>query len=55
VWQCFSHSGIELPHAVFRLTNHWARKHNAHHCVSISSNFGSIFPFWDSVFRTNVR
>ena len=49
------HSGLNLPHPCFKLTNYWARKHDVHHGKNLSSNFGSIFPFWDVMFGTNVR
>ena len=49
------HSGLHLPHPCFKLTNYWARKHDVHHGKNPSSNFGSIFPFWDAMFGTNVR
>ena len=47
-----NHTGLELPHPIFRLTNHWARKHDHHHGVNPRANYGSIFPFWDQMFRT---
>ena len=47
-----NHTGLELPHPIFRLTNHWARKHDHHHGVNPRANYGSIFPFWDKIFGT---
>lgn len=47
-----NHTGLELPHPVFKLTNHWARKHDHHHGVNSRANYGSIFPFWDKMFGT---
>ena len=47
------HSGLNLPHPCFALTNYLARKHDVHHGKNISANFGSIFPFWDLVFGTS--
>ena len=48
------HSGLSLPHPLFTLTNYLARRHEVHHGQKISANFGSIFPFWDMMFGTNV-
>ncbi len=47
-----NHTGLEFPHPAFKLTNHWARKHDHHHGVNPRSNYGSIFPFWDRMFGT---
>lgn len=49
------HSGLNFPHPLFKLTNYWARKHDAHHNTNVSANFGSIFPIWDVMFGTNVK
>lgn len=49
------HSGLNLPHPLFALTNYLARRHEVHHGKKASANFGSIFPFWDMMFGTNVR
>ena len=49
------HSGLNFPHPLFKLTNYWARKHDVHHGKNLSANFGSIFPFWDVMFGTNVK
>ena len=49
------HSGLNLPHPCFKLTNYWARKHDVHHGTNLSANFGSVFPIWDMMFGTNVR
>ena len=49
------HSGLNLPHPLFTLTNYLARRHEVHHGKKASANFGSIFPFWDMMFGTNVR
>ena len=49
------HSGLNFPHPLFTLTNYLARKHEVHHGQNVSANFGSIFPFWDIMFGTNVR
>lgn len=46
------HGGMNFPHPVFRLTNYWARMHECHHGKSMRSNFGSIFPIWDTMFGT---
>ena len=46
------HSGLSFPHPVFRLTNHWARRHGMHHAENPSANFGVIFPIWDLAFGT---
>ncbi len=47
-----NHTGIGLPHPIFKLTNHWARKHDLHHGVNPGSNYGTIFPIWDKMFGT---
>ena len=49
------HSGVNLPHPLFKLTNYWARMHDVHHGKNRSANFGSIFPIWDMLFGTHVR
>ena len=48
------HSGLNFPHPLFTLTNYWARRHEVHHGLNVSANFGSIFPFWDMMFGTHV-
>ncbi len=47
-----NHTGLALPHPVFKLTNYWARTHDHHHGVNPRRNYGSIFPFWDKMFGT---
>lgn len=48
-----NHTGLELPHPAFKLSNYWARKHDHHHGVNPRSNYGSIFYCWDRLFGTS--
>ena len=45
-----THVNLDLPHPAFRLTNHWARRHDLHHGARRDAHFSSIFPYWDMAF-----
>lgn len=47
-----NHTGLQVPHPLFALTNYWAQKHEIHHGQNREKNFGTIFPFWDKMFGT---
>lgn len=47
-----THTNLVLPHPAFRLTNHWAVRHDHHHYRHLNANYASIFPFWDLMFGT---
>ena len=47
-----THTGLNLPHRAFWITNFWARKHAIHHGRNVNANYGVIFPFWDLLFGT---
>lgn len=56
VMALFTHSNIKLPHKVDRflikgiVTPNFHRVH--HHKDSLTTNYGTIFSFWDRMFRT---
>ena len=56
----FSHANVSIPPAVDRVlrlvvvTPDMHRTHHSRHMAEGNSNFGSIFPFWDWLFRTYV-
>ena len=47
-----THTNLVFPHPLFRLTNHWAVRHDIHHGSHTGSNFASIFSFLDRLFGT---
>lgn len=47
-----THTNLVFPHALFRLTNHWAIRHDMHHGKHLDSNYASIFTFLDRLFGT---
>ena len=47
-----THTGLNLPHRMFRITNFWATKHAIHHGKNVNANYAVIFPFWDRLFGT---
>ena len=50
-----THTNLVFPHPAFRLTNHWAIRHDHHHHGHLNANYASIFPFWDLMFGTYRR
>lgn len=47
-----THTGLNLPHRAFRISNFWATKHAIHHGRNVNANYGVILPIWDLLFRS---
>ena len=47
------HTGLVLPHPVFRLTNYWVIRHDRHTYKHVNTNIAQVFSFWDMMFGTH--